>query len=148
MNLSTHADQFQHYKGVKDRLSPKLTVLVKRPEKNLPAQEEARIRAKIVKARDWLFVASTGIPSGFRRKAKLTVITARSVEHAIADYHNITTRDLTGSIRTFNIVHARHHLWHFLFHDMGFNYQSIGRYYGRDHTTIRHGVLQHKRRSE
>lgn len=150
-DLSTRERQAAHYREVRERLSPQLTVLVKRtPDKRyvrVPEPEVVISVEKVQRARDWLFVASRGVPDEFKRKTCLTKQTASSVIKAIANVHRMTEAEMLSSSRRLDVVAARQHLWHYLSVDMGFSYSAIARYFGKDHTTIRHGVLKYEART-
>jgi hypothetical protein len=61
----------------------------------------------------------------------------------LAVYHStgVSVRDLRGSKRNTNIVKARNEAYLLSF-KAGYTVSQIGRYYGKDHTSIRHGIAR------
>lgn len=57
----------------------------------------------------------------------------------IADRHEVELHEVLGLTRRRNVVNARHEAMSAL-HDQGMTYPQIGRFFGRDHTTVMHGV--------
>lgn len=66
---------------------------------------------------------------------------------AIAAKHGVTLLDLCGRRRTMRFARARSEVWHFLYHACeDLSYPDLGALFGRDHSTIRYGVLSHEER--
>jgi chromosomal replication initiation ATPase DnaA len=63
--------------------------------------------------------------------------------------HGVTLDEVCGRQRTQAVSWARHEAWWRLRHHPGRHYSlaEIGRLFGRDHTTVRHGIELHDRRS-
>jgi chromosomal replication initiation ATPase DnaA len=68
--------------------------------------------------------------------------------NAICRTHGVTLDELCGRQRTKAASWARHETWWQMRHhpDLHFSLADIGRIFGRDHTTVRHGVQIHARR--
>jgi len=64
---------------------------------------------------------------------------------AIAISHHVTVADLRGRsvLRVFTLPRQKAYR---VSHDAGFSYPEIARFYGRDHSTIFHGVNEDKAR--
>lgn len=66
---------------------------------------------------------------------------------AIAAKYGVTLLDLCGRRRTMRFSRARSEVWHFLYHACDdLSYPDLGALFGRDHSTIRQGVLSHEQR--
>jgi hypothetical protein len=59
----------------------------------------------------------------------------RALARQIADNHGVTVDDLVGKSRFHHLAVARHELYATL-RQWGWSYPAIGRFVGRDHTTI------------
>jgi len=62
----------------------------------------------------------------------------------IALKHNLTRHDLLGRSRYPHISQARHEAFYY-FRRKGWSYPQIGKLFGRDHSTVIHGVEKHQR---
>lgn len=62
----------------------------------------------------------------------------------IALKHGLTRHDLLGRERFPRISKARHEAFYY-FRRKGWSYPEIGRLFGRDHSTIIHGVERHQK---
>ncbi len=60
----------------------------------------------------------------------------------ICQRHHVTREEVCGRGRTRVVALARHELWWELRHHgtLAFSYEEIGRLFGRNHTTVLHGV--------
>lgn len=64
------------------------------------------------------------------------------VERAVAETFGISIEELRGPRRPMYVAHPRHVVW-FLAHEiLKFSYSRIAYLYGRDHTTIMHGIAR------
>lgn len=64
------------------------------------------------------------------------------LEAIICKASGVEKQSLYSSTRKKEVASARHAIW-FIAHDLlGFNLSLVARVYGRDHTTVRHGVLK------
>jgi chromosomal replication initiator protein len=67
------------------------------------------------------------------------VISGHDITVAVCDALDITPRDLNESRRS-RVVTARHMVWYIYRQMTAMSYPEIGRYFGKDHSTIIHGV--------
>lgn len=60
----------------------------------------------------------------------------------------VLLHELCGRTRSQSVSHARHETWWLLRHhpERDYSLSEIGRLFGRDHTTVRHGIEIHRRR--
>ncbi|MAG59228.1 hypothetical protein CMO96_00340 [Candidatus Woesebacteria bacterium] len=58
---------------------------------------------------------------------------------AVSEEYNVTREELMGRSRVYHLSEARFVLWKFL-RDAPFGLVKISKPFGRDHTTIKHGV--------
>lgn len=71
--------------------------------------------------------------SAYRNEIKL-------LEEAISQASGISIEDMLGRSRKPEIVDARHAVWFVAFRELGYSSPELGIRYGRDHTSILHGV--------
>jgi len=66
---------------------------------------------------------------------------------AICRARGVTRDELCGRRRTKSVALARHELWWQLRNhpDLSFSYQEIGQIFGRDHSSVLHGVRAYQR---
>jgi chromosomal replication initiation ATPase DnaA len=64
---------------------------------------------------------------------------------AIAARYHVTETELTGTVRTQQVVRARHALWAEM-KALGFSWSEMGRIFQRDHSSIFYGVRNHHKR--
>ena len=64
---------------------------------------------------------------------------------AAAKHHGIPEWEIKGRCREQHVVAARWHAWNIL-HEFGWSYSKIGKTLGYDHTSIRHGIMNLKRK--
>jgi hypothetical protein len=64
----------------------------------------------------------------------------------IADRHGISREDLLGPSHLYQFAHPRQEAYWTVRKETGFSYPAIGRLFGRDQSTIRHGVEAHEAR--
>jgi chromosomal replication initiation ATPase DnaA len=69
----------------------------------------------------------------------------RSIIQRMAEGYGLTYDHVTGSSRQKHITFARSHVYATLI-ECGFSSVEIGRFMGRDHTTVLHGAAQHNER--
>lgn len=66
---------------------------------------------------------------------------------AIAHKYGVGLYELCGRKRTVRLSHARHEVWHFLYHARDdLSYPDLASLFDRDHSTVRYGVLTHEQR--
>ena len=58
----------------------------------------------------------------------------------VADEHFVTPDSLLGRERFPEVVRARFHAWHRIRAEFGHSLPHIGQVFGRDHSTILHGI--------
>lgn len=71
----------------------------------------------------------------------------RQVIASICEAYGVPMEEVMGEARSVVLVHARHACYAAL-RALGLSNPHVGRIMGRDHTTIIHGVRQHKIRME
>jgi chromosomal replication initiation ATPase DnaA len=71
----------------------------------------------------------------------------RKLAIRICDDHGVTLRDVLGPSSPRHLVHAR---WQIMFElrQRDWTFAQIGRVFGRDHTSVMHGVKAHGRKLE
>lgn len=69
----------------------------------------------------------------------MTPLVARIVA-AVADETGISVEAITGRDRHAPVAAARHEVWTRLRLEHGWSWPAIAREFGRDHTTVMHGV--------
>lgn len=69
----------------------------------------------------------------------------RSIICRIAAGYDLSYDEVTGSSRQRHIMVGRNHVYAALM-DCGFSSAAVGRYMGRDHSTVLHGAGQHRER--
>ena len=62
-----------------------------------------------------------------------------TIKKKVCEEFGITIEEFDGPSRFRNLVHARHRAW-WLGHKQGYSYCAMGRWSGRDHSTIVYGV--------
>lgn len=72
-------------------------------------------------------------------------ISMRRIALDVAMKHEITIEELTGPKRHQRQAHPRQEAM-FKMKRAGYSYSEIGRFFGRDHTTVMHGVRAHEAR--
>lgn len=60
--------------------------------------------------------------------------------------YDVTLDEMMSSVRRHNFVLARHEAWWRMRHELGHSYPRIGRAFGKDHTSIVHGVHSYEKR--
>ena len=65
---------------------------------------------------------------------------------ACADTEGVDIDDVLGPCRRRPVVYARHRAMFICRRHLGLSYPVIGRLFGRDHTTVMHGVREHGKR--
>lgn len=64
----------------------------------------------------------------------------RALEQRVCREMYVSIDQIRGKDRFPEIVAARHKVWHLAYTELGYSMARIGRIYGRDHTTIKHGI--------
>jgi chromosomal replication initiator protein len=73
--------------------------------------------------------------------ASFSSLTEQRVIHAVADYYNLTTQQLTGKIRTNQISMARHIAMYLIRKMLDTPFLKIGSFFGgKDHSTVMNAV--------
>lgn len=62
------------------------------------------------------------------------------VLHAVAKQHNVTPAEIRGKSRKRHVINARFEVFYRLRTDLAMSYTKIGIVFGKDHTTVLHGV--------
>lgn len=88
--------------------------------------------------RDWIFMDHA---SGLSGKPLM-----RSIVEATAVDHGVASGDIMARDRTTEVAMARQDAYHRIQATGRFSYPAIGRFFGRDHTTVLHGVRRHRDR--
>lgn len=60
--------------------------------------------------------------------------------------YDVTLDEMMSAERRHNFVLARHETWWRMRHELGHSYPRIGRAFGKDHTSIVHGVQRYEER--
>jgi chromosomal replication initiator protein len=68
--------------------------------------------------------------------AKKKELTAEKIAQAVADYFEITVKDLKSTARQQKIAHARHLAVYLCREVLNMSYEGIGEYFCKKHTTI------------
>jgi len=66
----------------------------------------------------------------------------------VADQYNVRPRDIFGRETVRYISKARHAAFYEVQKKRGLSYPAIGRIFGRDHSTVHHGIRVHIKRLE
>lgn len=69
----------------------------------------------------------------------------RQVVRNVAGIYGYTFEDIAKKKKQYELVVARHHCYSAL-NDLGLSLSAIGRLLDRDHTTVLHGIKQHRER--
>jgi chromosomal replication initiation ATPase DnaA len=69
---------------------------------------------------------------------------AKRIIDQTAREHSLSYDDLVGRSRKLPIVRARHAAMAALWSPMGYSISQIARFFNRDHSTARHGILRHR----
>jgi len=85
-----------------------------------------------------VIVVPPGEPAFITQRRKREALLAM-----VAIEHGITRDELMSSSRRLHIVRARHDAFYRLVKDLQYGYSDVGRVFGKDHTTIMHGVRKH-----
>lgn len=73
-------------------------------------------------------------------------VSMRRIAIEVALEHRISFTKLTGRSRCSDLAHPRQEAM-FRMRQVGFTQSQIGRFFGRDHSTVRHGVRAHAART-
>jgi chromosomal replication initiation ATPase DnaA len=65
----------------------------------------------------------------------------------VARAHGVTVEDILGRATEIKVVHARHEAFYAVKVASGVSWARIGRIFGRDHSTVLHGVKAYKARA-
>ena len=72
---------------------------------------------------------------------------ARGIVTEVAEKHGLTVEQLVGDCRMAAFIKARHELYWRLHTKTEWSLARIGRFVDRDHTSVRHGVIQYRKRN-
>lgn len=116
----------------------KYSAEARRRKKAAPTPKPAPINPE----RDWLFLRPDDSPTKI-----LQPYAWKQVLDEVAAAHDITVDDIISDRRSHHVVVARHEAFWRMSVELKMAYMAIGRRCGgRDHATVRHGVLQHEKR--
>lgn len=65
---------------------------------------------------------------------------SRKIAQKMAERYGTTVDEIFGRRRFPEVVEARFHVWSVLNRQHGYSTARIGRIWGRDHTTVMHGL--------
>jgi chromosomal replication initiation ATPase DnaA len=72
---------------------------------------------------------------------------AREIVKMVALKHQVSVNDLVKSKRRYKqITHARQEAYFLIVSRLGWSLPQTGRYFGKDHTTVLHGIRTHAKR--
>lgn len=71
----------------------------------------------------------------------------RAIVAEVAAKHRVAERDLTGPSTFRNVTTARHEAFWRARHELGQSLPQIGRFFGRDHSTVLTGSRRHAERA-
>ena len=86
-----------------------------------------------------------------QRKAssvKLVPLSAGQIAHIICDCYGIPFKEIMGESQIITFVRCRAYIYYALRTELGWSFNRIARYIGRDRTTVRSGYLNHLQRIE
>lgn len=107
---------------------------VRQPPNTVIAEQRERERA-------WAAIEAVMADAMTPRKAKMAVLTAVAIKHGL------TLSEIMGKDRRHHVAHARQEAFWVLkqtYPEMSL--PAIGRMFGKDHTTVLHGIRQHEKR--
>ena len=70
----------------------------------------------------------------------------RRIVSEVAEKHNLPVRDIFKDRRNKSLVHARHEAMWRCSEETGYSFPRIGRFFGKDHTTVLHACRVHAAR--
>ena len=95
--------------------------------------------------RDWMYVQTQPILIGEETPRFAT--DAQMIMHQVANDYGLLVKDLRGPRRDRRVAWPRQHAMYRMYVERNLSLPTIGRLLGgRDHTTVLHGVRQHKKR--
>lgn len=121
----TAAELINHYADIRHRLYGKPTVINVIPR---------RVRVDPVLSPDPVAV--------IRKKHR----SMRQIAELVCMWYGVTIDQLRGQSRMDVCVHPRQCAMYWMRRAGGWSYPQIGRFFGRDHTTVLHGVREHAKR--
>lgn len=83
-----------------------------------------------------------------RKQEQSTFKYVQQTVQFVCEKYEVHPRDLMGHWHDQNIVRARHHAWWLIRHNTNWSLPRIGKYFGKDHTTIISGVKRHAARMQ
>lgn len=94
------------------------------------------------KPRDWLYVTQIKpLTTSMRIQMERDIIQTTSFKYGVS------VEEIMGEGRPVNVVRARHECFYRMSKEIGYSLPKIGKVMaGRDHTTIRNGIMKHKSR--
>lgn len=88
-----------------------------------------------------------GAPRVFHdRKPERMTDAAFAIVMEVGRKYDVTLPEMMSSVRRHKFVDARHEAWWRMRHELGHSYPRIGRAFGKDHTSIVHGVQRYEER--
>lgn len=134
----------QRYAEVRARLQGPRTPPPEQPSHRRPYNptiiEKIHRRASV--KRDYLYVASGTVETLPHATSRDKNLVANIVD-VCAEQFNVPHQIIFSKSRQHSVVHCRHRIWSILHYQHGWNLSKIGKAFGKDHTTIRHGILRH-----
>lgn len=124
-------------------------------DRTTPVRSTATVRAKL-KASGRVVTASSslslhdvdGLQLADEEVAKMRAVlnqpSVNRIVTAVASRTGVSPYKIAGRGRSVDVVRARNWAF-FLLSEDGFSLAQIGRMFGKDHTTVRHGIIQHKK---
>jgi chromosomal replication initiation ATPase DnaA len=90
--------------------------------------------------------------AGLHDRAKPGSVTAptslmEQITEAVAAEHGVLPSELRGPSRFAQFIEPRRRVWAEL-RERGYSLSQIGRFFGRDHTTIMHGIREYQKSQE
>jgi chromosomal replication initiator protein len=73
-------------------------------------------------------------------------LTMAQITEAFAEEHRVSVRELKSDCKRWYISRPRQALMHRLYATGRWSLPQIGRFFGRDHTTVLHGIRAHEAR--
>ena len=73
---------------------------------------------------------------------------AMAIANEVGRKHGVTLDEMISDVRLHKVVHARHETWWRIRHELGHSFPRIGKAFGKDHTSIIHGVNSYGERMQ
>lgn len=66
----------------------------------------------------------------------------REIVNEVAEKHDVCPREILGQTKTDPITRARFECWYRIKNETRYSYPQIGRFFGKDHSTVVHGAAR------